>query len=376
MTSTSTMITWTTDNWYNGQLSWLKERTVFLTKHGSHCYGTNTASSDLDIKGLCIPPKKYFLGFLNKFEQAEGKEPFDLVVYNISKFFKLAADCNPNIIEVLFTDEADHLITSPVSDILIQHRDLFLSRKAKHTFSGYAASQLKRIRTHRRWLTDDRPAHQPTRAEFGLPDHTLIPRPQLIAAEAIVNKKLDEWHGWDFSGVDSATIILIKSQISNVLKEMHIASEDLWKLAARTTGLTEDTIQVMEQERRYQTKKREWTQYQEWLKTRNPDRAAIEKRFGFDCKHGAHLVRLLKMCREILETGKVIVKRPDSEELLYIRNGGWSYDRLVEWAEAEDLALNQVMRQSKLPHSPDRKFLDRLLVEIVESYNNKECNDG
>src|SRR5262245_48554781 len=32
----------------------------------------------------------------------ETKEPHDLVQYEIRKFFRLAADCNPNIIEVFF----------------------------------------------------------------------------------------------------------------------------------------------------------------------------------------------------------------------------------------------------------------------------------
>ncbi len=49
---------------------WLPEHTVFLTKHGSHAYGTNTPSSDLDLRGIAIPPKEYLLGFNKSFEQA------------------------------------------------------------------------------------------------------------------------------------------------------------------------------------------------------------------------------------------------------------------------------------------------------------------
>jgi len=73
------------------------------------------------------------------------------------------------------------------------------------------------------------------------------------------------------------------------------------------------------------------------------------------------------MCREILTTGKVVVKRPDREELLAIRNGAWSYDRLVEWAEAEDVELEQLYKTSKaLPQTPDRKYLDKLCISLVE----------
>jgi len=48
----------------------------------------------------------------------------------------------------------------------------------------------------------------------------------------------------------------------------------------------------------------------------------LEAKFGFDTKHAMHLIRLLRMAREILETGVVHVKRPDAEELSAIRYHG------------------------------------------------------
>jgi len=43
----------------------------------------------------------------------------------------------------------------------------------------------------------------------------------------------------------------------------------------------------------------------------------------------------MRICREILSTGQVIVKRPDCDELLAIRDGAWQYERLLSWAEAD-----------------------------------------
>src|ERR1700723_3606349 len=140
-------------------LSWLKDNTLFLTLHGSRAYGTNHANSDYDFKGLCVPPLEYYLGFTNNFEQAEFKKPNDLVIFEISKFFKLAADCNPSVIEILFTDPTDHIISKPIFKKILDVKYDFLSRKARHTFSGYAMSQLKRLQLHRRWLVN--PAQKP-----------------------------------------------------------------------------------------------------------------------------------------------------------------------------------------------------------------------
>src|SRR5688500_310856 len=99
-------------------MPWLRARTILLTRHGSRAYGLNTHTSDEDYKGVAVPPRDYFLGFANTFEQAESSSP-DLVVFEIRKFFRLARDCNPNIIEVLYTDPEDHIVRTPLGERLI-----------------------------------------------------------------------------------------------------------------------------------------------------------------------------------------------------------------------------------------------------------------
>lgn len=348
---------------YKGNLKWLPERTIFLTRHGSHAYGTNLPTSDLDVKGVAVPPREYFHGFLQRFEQAESKDP-DLVIYDVRKFFNLAADCNPNIIEVLWTDPRDHLAVTPLGDELLAARAGFLSRKAKHTFSGYAAAQLKRIRTHHRWLLHP-PKGAPTRAEHGLPEQSLISPDDRMAAEAAILKQVEAWDV-DLEPLDRSSRVAMQGHIARALAEQSITVDAQWNAAARTLGFSENFLEAMARERRYRTAQREWEQFRTWQQTRNPARAELEARWGYDTKHGMHLVRLMRMCREILEMGKVIVRRPDAEELLAIRHGAWSYDRLVEWADREDADLEDAAKRSPLPHAPDRAALDRLCMAIVE----------
>ena len=73
------------------------------------------------------------------------------------------------------------------------------------------------------------------------------------------------------------------------------------------------------------------------------------------------------MAREILTTGQVIVKRPDREELLAIRTGAWTFDQLIEWAEKEDKALEELKESSPLPRAPDRVYLDSVCQRITEA---------
>jgi len=306
---------------YHGNLTWLPERTIFLTRHGSQAYGTSTPTSDLDVKGICVPPKEYMLGFHKVFEQAEVKGDPDMVIYDIRKFFKLASDCNPNIIEVLFTSPEDWFHTTPSFQKLWANRHLFLSRKARHTFSGYAMSQLKRIHTHKRWLLNP-PTHKPAREEYGLSDqHKAVSRDEMGAFDKLIE--------------DGYTV-------------------------------DEHAMRVLQKEKAYQNALTEYTQYENWKKTRNEKRAATEAEFGYDTKHAMHLVRLLRMCREILVEGVVHVKRPDADELRAIRNGAWTYSELMLWAEQQDKDLDQLYAQSPLPHSSDRDKLDQLCIEIIE----------
>lgn len=355
-------------------IKWLWDRTLFLTSHGSHAYGTSLPTSDHDYKGFAIPPKAYFHGYAKRFEQAEFKGEPDMTVYDIRKFFKLAADCNPSIIEVLFTEPTDHQIVHPLAARILQKRDLFISRKAKHTFSGYAVAQLKKIRSHKRWI-DGGPQNPPTREEYGLPANPLIPKNQLDAVQAAIRKQIEHWDV-DLTHMDDAARIDLQARITEALAEQGVLKENQWILAGKKLGLDDNFIDLMDRERRFAGAVNEWRSYQTWLATRNEKRSELERKWGYDTKHGMHLVRLMRMCGEILRGEGVKVKRPDAEELLAIRNGLWTYDQLLEWADQKEAEFETLYATSPLPKSPPVNALDDLLTAVVEEGLNSLPGDS
>jgi len=337
------------------------DRCIFRYISGSHAYGTNRPDSDEDFRGVFMAPlnnhfdifQSSFVGFGPINDQLRGairdcdegnlagaaerirkaletgkgdfsigvetvrKPGADEELHELRKFLKLAAENNPNIIEALWVDR---LITHE-TDIwrrIRENRHLFLSKKARFTFSGYAIAQLKRIKTHRGYLLNP-PTNKPERKDFGLPEDSKIPKE---CQNAVLSLK-DEW-------------------IADGVRDMVI------------------------REKQYKTAMDDWKAYKDWEKKRNPARREIERKYGYDCKHATHLVRLVRTAKEILAEGEVRVFRPDREELRGILNGEWPYEKLVAETDQMDQELGELYAKSKLRDKPDRKKIAELYKDICK----------
>ena len=275
---------------------------IYKVVAGSQAYGLDTPESDLDVRGVCIPPRRYLLG-LSPFEQWEHQEEAgDVVIYALAKFVRLALACNPNVIELLHTDPRHVLFVNDYGRLLLEHRHLFLSKRAGQSFTEYAISQLRRIERHHRWIINP-PDHQPTPEEFAA-----------------------------------------------------LPAEGRYKFPDNDAY------------RAYQAALKHWNQYQEWQRNRNPARAELERQYGYDTKHAVHLLRLLKMGMEILETGQVHVYRPDREWLRAVRHGLLSYEELLALAATYEARLGQLYDISPLPDEPDADAAEALVVELQEKF--------
>lgn len=295
---------------------------IFKCISGSHAYGTNVEGSDTDYRGIFISPAIYLLG-LDVVEQVENTTKDD-VLFELRKYVKLCAECNPNILELLFIDDQHILFKNRYFEKLRENRQLFLSKRVRHTYSGYAVAQLHRIRNHRGYILNP-PSHKPTREEFGLKNETLI------------------------------------------------ANEHKNALCSVPDDYVKDEIkEYILKEKQYKKELDKWNSYQEWDKKRNPYRKELEHKYKYDTKHAMHLVRLINMGEEILTTGNLTVFRPEREELKAIRNGEWSYEKIEEFAGTIDSKFAELEKKSTLPYTVNYKKIRELLVELLsEAYGIK-----
>ncbi len=379
----------------------LDRRTIMLAVTGSHAYGTARATSDIDIRGCCIAPLAVRLSFYRNFEQfqAMGKAPpggpnwrtamenmhkhetagpiaaktgadeLDLVIYDLSKLVNLCANANPNMLELLFLHPDDVLFASPLWEQLRAHRELFLTQKVKFTYLGYANSQLKRIKGHRAWLLNP-PTAAPTRAEFGLPESTVLSADDRNRIDEAITKIIRSWGVEDMEMQGAERDVLRDNMrefwATTLSCQPEVLDERVYELAATSIGLSKDVLAALRQERRYRSARKQWDQFKRWERERNPKRAALEAQHGYDTKHGMHLIRLMRTGLEVLREGVLRVRRPDAAELSAIRDGAYSYEQLIVEAERLEAEMGTALSASKLPKKPDKAAIDRVLQQLLE----------
>jgi predicted nucleotidyltransferase len=121
----------------------LGKNIILLTLGGSHAYGTNIETSDVDIRGCALNSKADILTNQN-FEQFVNEET-DTTIYAFNKLITLLSNVNPNTIEILGCKPEHYLYLSPIGQELLDNKHLFLSKKCVYSFGGYANSQLRRL---------------------------------------------------------------------------------------------------------------------------------------------------------------------------------------------------------------------------------------
>ena len=386
---------------------------------GSHAYGTALPTSDTDFRGIFVAePENIRTPFYPIREVTDTNEE-DTKFYELNQFMKLCVDCNPNIIELMWTDESDIVEAHDAYWHLRKHRKAFLSKRIIYTTTGYAMSQLKRIRGHNKWLTQQQAgitalqnAYQngrvseewlreqfdeeflgfldvlsrvrnpiiPSVQEQVLKDHNV----QLICrnrprqtehvslifnftSEKIFKLNLEEYH-------DGHRLIPFSGDIYGLyeLKGFQTFNKDSHSLNLNYDGISADNLGaplmlVKFNKDDYKQSLEKYNQYWTWKKNRNEARHELEAAHGYDTKHAMHLVRLLRMGYEAVTQGEIFVKRPDAQELLDIRFGKRTYEEIVAYAEEMEAKVFEEGKASTiLQHSPDLKLAAKVTMEVQD----------
>lgn len=309
----------------------LKDRMIMLCLGGSHAYGTNTETSDLDLRGCALNRPEEILG-LSNFEQVRNDD-LDVCIYSFNKMIPLLYGCNPNIIEILGCKPEHYLLLSDIGKELIANRHMFLSQRASYTFGGYAFSQLRRL-------------------------ENAIARDKLPQAQKEIHIKnsIDKvMRNFNQSGSRAVSYSLdVGDGVHEDFEKETFVTLSLASYPVRDLkALINDINNVIRD-------------YENDLHGRNRKKDDLHLN-----KHAMHLVRLYLMAIDILEKEEIITYREADHDLLMdIRNGKYQLEDGTFDSSFFDMVndLSKKMDYAKantsLPRSPDMKKIEEFMMDV------------
>lgn len=323
---------------YSDEYKFLREKPldenniILLGLGGSYAYGTNTDDSDVDIRGIATHSPEDILT-RKGFEQVQN-DATDTTIYSIEKILNLLSNCNPNTIEMLGLEPWQYLYVSSIGQALLDHKEMFLSKRAVHSFGGYATAQLRRLDNKAIRLVNQEQREK----------HIL---------NSIENARYSYPEKYFYYPEDSIRLYIDKSEQEEYESEIfmdvnlkHYPLRDYKSMWSEMNNIVKD-----------------------YSKIGKRNQHAIEHdKLG---KHMMHLVRLYLMCFDILEKGEInTYRKNDIDFLMDIRNGKYLDDNrqpLPEFYEIVDEyenKLNYLKEHSDLPDKPDYYKINRFLEDV------------
>jgi hypothetical protein len=296
--------------------------TFYLAYRGSVAHGMyvppeNPESiDDIDLMGFVFGDLNHYFGLAawgSRGTREAWHGRYDVVLYEIQKAFSLLLQGNPNIMSMLWVEPAHRLIATDAANRLIRNRHLFRGKHVYNAFAGYAHQQMEKMESREPGELREYVAVTAELKHRGAhPNHKgeVFPEPDRSTGEA---RDAANW-----------------------------ATE---RLLAKLTH--------------YQRKG-------ENLGYMGDKRKQLVLKHGYDSKNAAHLIRLLRMCIEFMQTGDMVVYRPDAAELLEIKSGKWKLEDVKELARDLFEAAREAKNASRLPDEPDRAGADSLLVDLLQ----------
>ena len=126
----------------NLQDFYLREHVIYVCVVGSRAYGLDDDASDIDRRGIYLPPAAMHWSLYGVPEQLENKNTEECY-WEMQKFLTLALKANPNVLECLYTPLVER--ATPLALELLDMRAAFLSKLVYQTYNGYVMSQFKKL---------------------------------------------------------------------------------------------------------------------------------------------------------------------------------------------------------------------------------------
>lgn len=312
----------------------LGKNIILLSLGGSHAYGTQTETSDLDVRGIALNKKREIITNQN-FEQFVNEET-DTTIYAFNKIITLLSNCNPNTIELLGLKPEHYLYVHPIGQELLDNKKMFLSRKAAHSFGGYATAQLRRLdNKSARLLGQEQREHHILNSILSA--KYTFPEKYFYYPEDAINLYVDKSVQEEYD-----------TEIFMDVNLHHYPLRDWKSMWSEMNNIVKDYSKI----------------------GKRNQRAIEHNKLG---KHMMHLVRLYLMALDIFEKEEIVTYREkDLPFLMDIRNGKYldgerqPIPEFYEIIDEFEKRLAYAKENTSLPDVPDYKKINEFAADVNE----------
>lgn len=387
---------------------------------GSHAYGLQKpdGTSDIDTAGVYIEPNNQILGLGIDFQEQIEDEKHDNVWFSLRKFMTMLLSSNPTVLESLFIPDDKVIYEHPIMTEIKKHRNLFVTKECFKPFMGYAKTQILKARGLNKKIVNpvtERLGPLDFAYTFYLQGSTKIKnwleyrglKQQYCGLVHIPNMHdvYGVYYDWgnhflnegisiydveedyySYDGIAESDLYKMGRFLIQYTKEHSILSafsyinsepigyrgmigEDGLSNELRLSSVSKGETPICHMSYNkdgYTAHCRDYKDYQDWVKFRNPERYKENKEKDFDRKNMSHSVRLMHMGIEIARTGQVNVDRTniDRDFILNIRLGNSTYDELISYLDSKKAEMEEAMEKSSLPEKIDVNLVNDLLINI------------
>jgi len=313
-------------------------QTIVKMIFGSHLYGTSTASSDTDIKGVFLPTREQVLlqrvpNSLNesrdkKYKERNTSADTDVEMYSLHYFLKLALAGETVALDMLHAPSTAWHEASPVWKDLVSHRERFYTKNLK-SFVGYARRQA---------------------AKYGVKGSRLATAKQVLEH---LQSKYTQYR--KSNGECEARLADIWESLptGQHISFLEIKQDRLYNVCGKnllSTARINHYIPML----------------QNFVNMYGNRARQAELNEGIDWKAVSHAFRAAYQVRHILTVGGYTYPLPETEYIRAVKSGTLSF--LNDVGPALELLmdeLEELSQQSSLPEQPDQAFWDRWLMSVL-----------
>lgn len=349
---------------------------IFKARVGSHAYGTNVEGSDEDFKGIYLQSPEDVLQNGYREQYSVNK---DETYYELRRFLELCLTGNPTMLELLYSPEDCIVYKHPIFDKLLEHRDKFLTKACKHSFSGYAYSQIDKAKgLNKKMNWENSKVERKTLLDFC---YILVP---------VGSRPLKEWLGYQRNHKEQKQEYYGVTKIPNMRDMYYIYFSDNPNIIYRGLINKEETsnelrlssipisetlkgVAMSYNKDGYIEHCKDYLSYQDWLKNRNVQRYVDveEHQQKIDGKNLLHCYRLIETGTEIAKLKTINVRRENADFLIGIRKGKHNLQELLDKATEKIKECEQAFDDSDLPQKSDREFFMSLMPKLRKEFYGK-----